>query len=95
MVSYLGWVSAQVTALGLVFNLLSGGVISMPWGMTIGVVSVLAYTLFGGMWSVAITTFVQMIVIVIGLLAVSWMAGDMAGGFDKVISSASAAPSRP
>jgi Na+/proline symporter len=43
------------------------------------------------MWSVAITTFVQMIVIVVGLLAVSWMAGDMAGGIDKVISSASAA----
>ncbi|NBX90591.1 MAG: sodium:solute symporter, partial [Betaproteobacteria bacterium] len=48
MLSYLGWVSAQVTALGLVFNLLSAGAISMPLGMTIGVVSVLAYTLFGG-----------------------------------------------
>ena len=30
MLSYLGWVSAQVTALGLVFNLLSGGVVSIP-----------------------------------------------------------------
>ena len=85
MVSYLGWVSAQVTALGLVFNLLSGGVISMPWGMTIGVVSVLAYTLFGGMWSVAITDFMQMIILVVGLAVLAVYAGDQAGGADKVI----------
>jgi SSS family transporter len=85
MVSYLGWVSAQVTARGLVFNLLSGGVISMPWGMTIGVVSVLAYTLFGGMWSVAITDFMQMIILVLGLATLAVYAGDQAGGADKVI----------
>ena len=85
MVSYLGWVSAQVTALGLVFNLLSGGSISMPLGMTIGVVSVLAYTLFGGMWSVAITDFMQMIILVVGLSALAVFAGNQAGGADKVI----------
>ena len=85
MVSYLGWVSAQVTALGLVFNLLSGGVISMPMGMFIGVVSVLAYTLFGGMWSVAITDFMQMIILVVGLATLAVFAGNQAGGADKVI----------
>ncbi len=85
MVSYLGWVSAQVTALGLVFNLLSGGVISMPIGMVIGVVSVLAYTLFGGMWSVAITDFMQMIILVVGLATLAIFAGHQAGGADKVI----------
>ena len=86
MVSYLGWVSAQVTALGLVFNLLSGGVISMPVGMVIGVVSILAYTLFGGMWSVAITDFIQMIILVVGLATLAVFAGEQAGGADKVIS---------
>ncbi len=85
MVSYLGWVSAQVTALGLVFNLLSGGVVSMPMGMAIGVVSVLAYTLFGGMWSVAITDFIQMIILVLGLATLAIFAGNQAGGADKVI----------
>ena len=85
MVSYLGWVSAQVTALGLVFNLLSGGVVSMPMGMAIGVVSVLAYTLFGGMWSVAITDFIQMIILVVGLATLAIFAGNQAGGADKVI----------
>ena len=67
ILSYLGWVSAQVTALGLVFNLLSDGAISMPAGMILGTASILAYTLFGGMWSVAVTDFVQMIILVVGL----------------------------
>ncbi|MFS2100712.1 sodium:solute symporter family protein [Variovorax sp. Varisp85] len=85
MLSYLGWVSAQVTALGLVFNLLSGGVISIPVGMVIGVVSILAYTLFGGMWSVAVTDFIQMIILVAGLAVIAMFAGNMAGGADKVV----------
>ncbi len=85
MVSYLGWVSAQVTALGLVFNLLSGGGISLSQGMVIGVVSILAYTLFGGMWSVAVTDFMQMIILVVGLATIAVFAGQQAGGADKVL----------
>ena len=83
--SYLGWVGAQVTALGLVFNLLSQGAISVAWGMAIGTLVVLVYTLYGGMWSVALTDFVQMIVVTVGLLAIAWFAAGMAGGADKVI----------
>jgi len=85
MLSYLGWVSAQVTALGLVFNLLSGGAVSIPMGMTIGVVSILIYTLWGGMWSVAITDFIQMIILVLGLVVLAWFAAGMAGGAGRVI----------
>jgi solute:Na+ symporter, SSS family len=85
MLSYLGWVSAQVTALGLVFNVLSAGAVSVPVGMIIGVVSILAYTLFGGMWSVAVTDFIQMIILVVGLAVIAMFAGNMAGGADKVI----------
>ena len=85
MVSYLGWVSAQVTALGLVFHVLSDGVISIALGMVIGVVSILAYTLFGGMWSVAVTDFLQMIILVVGLAILAVFAGQMAGGADQVL----------
>ena len=85
MLSYLGWVSAQVTALGLVFNVLSAGVISISLGMIIGVISILAYTLFGGMWSVAITDFIQMIILVFGLAILALFAGDQAGGAGVVI----------
>jgi SSS family transporter len=85
MLSYLGWVSAQVSALGLVFSLLSGGAISVPVGMVIGVVSILAYTLFGGMWSVAITDFIQMIILVGGLAILAVFAGQQAGGAGRVL----------
>lgn len=90
MLSYLGWVSAQVTALGLVFNVLSDGAVSMTMGMIVGAGVVLTYTLLGGMWSVAVTTFVQMIVIVIGLLLVTNTATDMAGGLPLVLERAAA-----
>lgn len=85
ILSYLGWVSAQVTALGLVFNLLSDGAISVPLGMVLGTASILAYTLFGGMWSVAVTDFIQMIILVVGLAIIAVFAANLAGGADKVL----------
>jgi len=91
--SYLGWVSAQVTALGLVFNVLSSNAISQAEGILIGAAVVLLYTLYGGMWSVALTTFVQMTVIVIGLLWIAKMVGDMpeVNGIAPVVEHAAAA----
>lgn len=85
VLSYLGWVSAQVTALGLVFNVLSDGQITQAQGIMIGAAVVLMYTLYGGMWSVALTTFFQMIVIVLGLLYIGWLILDMTGGVTPVI----------
>ncbi len=91
--SYLGWVSAQVVALGQVFNVLSDGLITQQHGILIGAAVVLIYTLFGGMWSVALTTLVQMTVIVIGLLWIAKLVGDMpeVGGITPVVEHAAAA----
>ncbi|HBU28800.1 MAG: sodium:solute symporter [Thiobacillus sp. GWE1_62_9] len=91
--SYLGWVSAQVVALGLVFNVLSDGMITQPEGILIGAAVVMLYTLFGGMWSVALTTLVQMTVIVAGLLWIAKLVGDMpeVGGIAPVVEHAAAA----
>lgn len=91
VLSYLGWVAAQITALGLVFNVLSEGTISAPTGMVIGASIVLLYTLFGGMWSVALTDFVQMVIIVLGLFYIAWLVSDLAGGVGTVMEHASAA----
>jgi len=85
MISYLGWVAAQITALGLVFSLLSGGAITTVHGMIIGTVVVLTYTVYGGMWSVALTDFFQMLIIVAGLALIAWFAADLAGGADRVV----------
>jgi len=89
--SYLGWTSAQLTALGLVFSVLSGCVISLSTGILIGAGIVVFYTIFGGMWSVALTDLFQSVVILVGLVAVAWLVGDMAGGAGKVIAAAAEA----
>jgi solute:Na+ symporter, SSS family len=90
VLSYLGWTSAQLTALGLVIHLLSGGAIDLDTAIMSGAAVVLVYTIFGGMWSVAITDLFQTVVILIGLSLVAWLVGDMAGGPAKVIAQAAA-----
>ncbi len=88
VISYLGWVAAQIKALGLVFNVVSGGLLSMEAGMIIGSASVLIYTLKGGMWSVAITDFLQMIIIVVGMLYIGWEVSGLVGGPIAVVTHA-------
>ena len=89
VISYLGWVGAQITALGLVFNIVSGGAISTIAGMWIGSMTILIYTFFGGMWAVAITDLLQMIIIVLGMLYISGeIAMQIPGGAGAVVQSA-------
>jgi SSS family solute:Na+ symporter len=92
MVSYLGWVAAQLAALGLVFNVISHGMISRELGMAIGAVIVITYTLYGGMWSVALTDFFQMTLIMIGLVFIAWLiTGRIEGGAATVLEHATEA----
>jgi len=83
--SYLGWTSAQLTALGIVFNSLSQGAIPLDTGIFIGAGIVLIYTTLGGMWSVALTDLFQSVVIVVGLFYVAFLLSGMAGGFGTVV----------
>ncbi|MDR2128997.1 MAG: sodium:solute symporter family protein, partial [Burkholderiaceae bacterium] len=88
ILSYLGWVGAQITALGLVFSVLSGGAISEVTGMVVGTIAVLVYVVVGGFLAVAWTDFIQMLVLVAGLLAIAFFAADLAGGAGVVIDAA-------
>ena len=89
--SYLGWVAAQIKALGLIFFVVTDGGISQSAGMILGTAIVLTYTIFGGMFSVAILDFVQMAVSMGGLLFIASIVSDKTGGVAAVISHASAA----
>ncbi len=91
VISYLGWVAAQIAALGLVFNILTEGAVSQDLGMVIAVVIVLTYTTLGGMLSVAILDFIQMIVIIAGLLYIAYIVAGMTGGVAPVVAHAQAA----
>ncbi len=83
--SYLGWVSAQIKALGLVFSVVTNDAVSQTAGMILGAVIVLTYTTFGGMLSVAILDFVQMGVIMGGMLFIGYVASGMTGGVAPVV----------
>src|SRR5207248_8039179 len=60
-------------------------------GILLGAFIVLGYTIWGGMWSVALTDLFQTVVILIGLTAVAVLVGDMAGGPSRVIAAAAEA----
>ena len=85
ILSYLGWVAAQITALGLVFSVLTNGAMSPAAGMIVGTLAVLVYVVIGGFMAVAWTDFIQMIVLVLGLSAIAWFAADLAGGAGVVL----------
>ena len=88
-ISYLGWTAAQMTALGLAFSTLTNGAISLENGIILGAVVVLGYTVWGGMWSVAMTDLFQSVMIIVGVVLIAWVVGDMAGGAGKVLAAAS------
>ena len=89
--SYLGWVSAQIKALGLFFNVVTNGFVSQTAGMILGAAIVLTYTTFGGMLSVAILDFVQMGVIMGGMLYIGYVVSGLTGGVELVVNHAAAA----
>jgi SSS family transporter len=89
ILSYLGWVAAQITALGLVFSVLTNGAMSETTGMIVGTLAVLVYVVIGGFLAVAWTDFIQMIVLVVGLAIIAVFSADLAGGTDKVLAMAS------
>src|SRR5689334_1030207 len=89
ILSYLGWVAAQITALGVVFSVLTQGHMSETAGMIVGTLAVLVYVVVGGFLAVAWTDFIQMIVLVVGLSIIAVFAADLAGGADKEFALAS------
>ncbi|HXV10033.1 MAG TPA: sodium:solute symporter family protein [Burkholderiales bacterium] len=91
VVSYLGWLSAQIVVIGLVFSVVTGNAVSVEQGIVIGAAVVLVYTLWGGMYSVAWTNFVQMVVILLGLFYIAWLIAGKAGGVATVVAHADAA----
>ena len=85
ILSYLGWVAAQITALGLVFNVLTNGAMSETTGMVVGTLAVLVYVVVGGFLAVAWTDFIQMIVLVLGMSVIAVFSADLAGGAGVVL----------
>lgn len=67
IMSSVGWTGGLLVAFGLVFQSLTG--VPMVYGIIGGAFVVFVYTVAGGMWAVALTDFVQMVIIAIGLVS--------------------------
>lgn len=70
VITYFGWVAAQLKALGEVLESVMG--LPIFTGMIVGALVVLIYTYIGGMWAVSVTDFLQSFIIVAGLIAIWW-----------------------
>ena len=82
---YVGYIAAQLVAMGLILNVVTGMVV---WqGVVISALVVTLYTYVGGMWAISITDFIQSIIIVVGLLVLAIVLADKAGGVGVVIES--------
>lgn len=81
---YVGYIAAQLVAMGLILNVVTG--IAVWEGVVISAVVVTIYTYIGGMWAITITDFIQTIIIIAGLLIVAVILAAKAGGVGTVIS---------
>ena len=82
--SNVGWVGSMLVAFGTVFQSLTG--IPIEYGIIGGAFIVLIYTAAGGMWAVALTDFVQIIIIAIGLVLLLVVVLIDVGGWGQIAS---------
>ncbi len=84
--SYFSWIAAQLLAMGIVLKVVLG------WSLTecilLSSFVVILYTIWGGMWSISITDFIQTIMIILGLLIVAVVLYQEVGGFSPLIEAA-------
>lgn len=81
--SYFSWIAAQLVALAIILQTVSG--LDRGWGVVICTSLVLFYTFVGGLWAVAVTDFIQTIVIMAGLLVLAFILVQQAGGFTALV----------
>jgi solute:Na+ symporter, SSS family len=80
---YFGYTAAQLVAMGLIINVITG--LDVWQGILISSFVVTLYTYVGGMWAISITDFIQSIIIVIGLIVLAVVLTNQAGGVSIVL----------
>lgn len=82
-VPYVGYIAAQLVALGLILNIVAG--IPVWQGAVLAAGIVTFYTFIGGMWAISVTDFFQSIVIIFGLITLAIILGNKSGGVVAVL----------
>jgi SSS family transporter len=83
--SYFGWIAAQLVAMAIVMKALIG--LPIFYGILLCTIITVIYTYIGGMWAVSITDFVQTIMIILGLVVLTFIMYQRAGGWSNIRSS--------
>lgn len=83
LMSNLAWVGAMLVAFGKVFETLTGTPVEI--GIIGGALVVVLYTSMGGLLAVALTDFVQIVIIVIGLVILFGVVVADAGGWSNLV----------
>jgi len=81
MLGELFWSAELLAAIGSTFSVLLG--MKLVTAIWLSAVVVIAYTMLGGMWSVAYTDAFQLILVVLGLLVAMPFVFEAAGGFES------------
>jgi solute:Na+ symporter, SSS family len=82
--AYVGYIAAQLLAMGLILNVVTG--MDVWQGVVISALVVTFYTYVGGMWAISITDFIQSIIIIGGLIVLAVNLSIKAGGVSVVLS---------
>jgi SSS family transporter len=80
---YVGYIAAQLVAMGLILNVVTG--LEVWQGVVISAIVVTFYTYVGGMWAISVTDFIQSIIIIGGLLVLAVILAQKAGGVSTVL----------
>ncbi len=81
--SYFGWIAAQLVAMGVVLQAVTG--LPLGTGIVISASIVMIYTIMGGMWSVSITDFLHNVILIAGLLVLGSILLNKTGGVEQLI----------
>ena len=84
--SYVGYIAAQLLAMGLILNVVTG--MEVWQGVIISALVVTFYTYVGGMWAISVTDFIQSVIIIGGLLVLAINLSTQAGGISVVMNEA-------
>ncbi len=85
IISFFGYVAAQLVALGLLFQTLLG--LDLWIGISVSALVVGAYTMAGGMWAISVTDLMQSVVIILGMGWVTYSVIDYSGNLNEMIHS--------
>ena len=80
--SNIAWVGAMLVAFGLIFESLTG--VPLIAGILGGAIIIFIYTTVGGLWAVALTDFLQMVIIIVGLMVLLTVVLIDVGGWSAI-----------